>query len=216
MASSRQIEHLERKHKENPEGLTFAPLANAYRNSGQPERAIEVLMQGLEHHPDHAPARIVLGRCHLDLGDDVAAETAFAQVFDLDKENVVALKALADITERNSRFEDAARWLACLLDADRNNEEARQQLERVTAAKAVAEASGGGKSSGEVLISEAPEADETVGSPPEATVDEVEPVTLDSPSGGPRSRRRRPSTRMSPRRANPRSSHRLPRGRHRR
>ncbi len=188
MASSRQIEHLERKHQENPEGLTFAPLANAYRNSGQPERAIEILMQGLEHHPDHAPARIVLGRCHLDLGDDMAAETAFAQVFDLDRENVVALKALADITERNSRFEDAARWLDYLLDADRNNAEAREQLERVTAAQAVAEAAGGGggEAPAEALgpeAAETPEGDETAGGP-EATVEEVEPITLDAPWGG--------------------------------
>ena len=132
MASTRQIENLERKHRENPEGFTFAPLANAYRNSGQPERAIEILTQGLEHHPEHAPARIVLGRCHVDLGDDAAAESAFTQVLELDQENVVALKALADITERNDRPEETIRWLNYLLEVDRNNDEAREQLERVT------------------------------------------------------------------------------------
>ena len=137
MASSRQIEHLERKHKENPEGLTFAPLANAYRSSGQPERAIETLMVGLEHHPDHAPARIVLGRCHLDLKDSAAAETAFTRVFDLDRENVVALKALADICEGASRFDDAALWLGHLLEADHDNREAREQLERVSYTKEI-------------------------------------------------------------------------------
>jgi tetratricopeptide (TPR) repeat protein len=136
MASSRQIEHLERRHKENPEGLTFAPLANAYRNTGQPERAIEILMQGLEHHPNHAPARIVLGRCHLDMGEDDAAEVAFAKVLELDRENVVALKALADIGERGGRLADAEGWLTQLLDVDRNNDEAREQLDRVTAAAA--------------------------------------------------------------------------------
>ncbi len=134
MASTRQIENLERKHRENPEGLTFAPLANAYRNSGQPERAIEILTLGLEHHPEHAPARIVLGRCHVDLGDDSAAEAAFTKVLELDQENVVALKALADITERGERYPDSIRWLEYLLEVDRNNDEARDQLARVTEA----------------------------------------------------------------------------------
>jgi len=135
MASSREIEKLERQYKENPEGMIFAPLANAYRNSGQPERAIEILTRGLELHPHHAPARIVLGRCHLDLGDDPGAESAFAQVLELDQENVIALKALADITDRGGRYDESIRWLNYLLEVDRNNDEARDQLARVTEAK---------------------------------------------------------------------------------
>ncbi len=199
----RQIEHLERKHKENPEGLTFAPLANAYRSSGQPERAIETLMEGLQHHPDHAPARIVLGRCHLDLEDNAAAETAFAQVFDLDRENVVALKALADICEQASRYDDAARWLGHLLEADRDNREAREQLERVSYTKEIAPEGGAQVDAvsheavqdvikaddaqldqdeeDEVEDAEAPEAEE-VGALGAAAV-EVEPLVIDTPWG---------------------------------
>lgn len=184
MASTRQIEHLERKHKENPEGLTFAPLANAYRNSGQPERAIEILMQGLEHHPNHAPARIVLGRCHLDLGDDTSAESAFALVLDLDKENVVALKALADITERAARYDDAIRWLGQLLEADRNSEEAREQLERVINTKAVAEEAG----EDERLVDDGSDGTVTPGADEaaelaEAVGEEAEPLVIDTPRG---------------------------------
>ena len=97
-----EIEKLERRYQENPQGLTFAPLAEAYRKSGDPQRAIGVLTPGLELHPDYIPASIVLGRCHLDLKDDAAAEQAFAHVLELDTENVIALKALADITERGA------------------------------------------------------------------------------------------------------------------
>ncbi len=126
-----EIEKLERRYQENPQGLTFAPLAEAYRKSGDAQRALGVLGPGLELHPDYIPASIVLGRCHLDLKDDAAAELAFAHVLSLDTENVIALKALADITERGARFGDSARWLEQLLVVDRSNEEARQQLERV-------------------------------------------------------------------------------------
>ncbi len=130
-----EIEKLERRYQENPQGLTFAPLAEAYRKSGDSQRAIDVLTPGLELHPDYIPASIVLGRCQLDLKDDAAAEAAFAHVLELDSENVIALKALADITERGARFGDASRWLEQLLEVDRSNEEAREQLERVRASQ---------------------------------------------------------------------------------
>lgn len=131
-----EIEKLERRYQENPQGLTFAPLAEAYRKSGDPQRAIGVLAPGLELHPDYIPASIVLGRCHLDLKDDTAAEQAFKHVLTLDTENVIALKALADITERGARFGDSSRWLEQLLVVDRSNDEAREQLERVRASHA--------------------------------------------------------------------------------
>jgi hypothetical protein len=54
-------------------------------------------------------------------------------VLELDTENVIALKALADITERGARFGDASRWLEQLLVVDRSNDDARAQLERVRA-----------------------------------------------------------------------------------
>jgi hypothetical protein len=126
-----EIEKLERRYQENPQGLTFAPLAEAYRKSGDAQRALAVLGPGLELHPDYIPASIVLGRCHLDLKDDAAAELAFGHVLSLDTENVIALKALADITERGARFGDSANWLEQLLVVDRSNEEARVQLARV-------------------------------------------------------------------------------------
>jgi tetratricopeptide (TPR) repeat protein len=134
-----EIEKLERRYAENPQGLTFAPLAEVHRKNGDVARAIELLRPGLELHPDYIPASIVLGRCHLDLGDLPAAETAFTHVLSLDGENVIALKALADINERLFRFDDAERWLHTLISVDRSNDEARDQLERVAASRRQAE-----------------------------------------------------------------------------
>ncbi|MFL5522294.1 MAG: tetratricopeptide repeat protein [Gemmatimonadales bacterium] len=130
-----EIEKLERRFAENPQGFSFAPLAEAYRKSGDPERAIGILRPGLELHPDYIPASIVLGRCQLDLGRDADAEAAFTHVVALDAENVIALKALADLGERASRYADAAGWLRQLIEVDRSNEEAQAQLGRVLAAE---------------------------------------------------------------------------------
>src|SRR5215213_9354956 len=128
------IEKLERRYTENPHGLTFAPLAEVHRKNGDVARALELLTAGLELHPNYIPASIVLGRCHQDQGDLPAAEAAFAHVLRLDDENVIALKSLADISERLERYAEAEGWLRRLVSVDRSNEEAREQLERVRAA----------------------------------------------------------------------------------
>jgi hypothetical protein len=130
-----EIEKLERRYAENPQGLTFAPLAEVHRKNGDVTRALELLKAGLELHPNYIPASIVLGRCHWDLGDLPAAESAFAHVLRLDDENVIALKSLADINEKLERFTEAQRWLNRLISIDRSNEEARQQLARLEAAR---------------------------------------------------------------------------------
>lgn len=133
MATS-EIEKLERRYAENPHGLTFAPLAEVHRKIGDIPRALELLTAGLELHPNYIPASIVLGRCHQDQGDLAAAEAAFAHVLRLDDENVIALKSLADINERQERYTDALTALRRLVAIDRSNDEAREQLERVQAA----------------------------------------------------------------------------------
>jgi hypothetical protein len=130
-----EIEKLERRYAENPQGLTFAPLAEVHRKNGEVARALELLRAGLELHPNYIPASIVLGRCHWDLGDLPAAEAAFSHVLRLDDENVIALKSLADINERLERWGEAQRWLNRLISVDRSNEEARQQLARLETSK---------------------------------------------------------------------------------
>src|SRR6266542_4096745 len=126
-----EIAKLESRWRENPNGLTFAPLAEAYRKQKDPQRALEILTPGLEKHPDYIPANIVLGRCHWDLNDLPGAERAYIYVLGLDGENVIALKALADLTERLMRYEEAERWLETLLGVDRSNDDARDQPERI-------------------------------------------------------------------------------------
>lgn len=140
MPPNSEIEKLERRWKENPKGTVFAPYAEVLRKHGDHPMAKEVLRQGLELHPDHIPGNIVLGRCCLDLGEEGPAEAAFTHVLDLDPENVIALKALADITERQGRLMEAAGWLNRLMTVDPSNDEAREQHARVALAREAASA----------------------------------------------------------------------------
>jgi tetratricopeptide (TPR) repeat protein len=127
------MEKLERQFDENPRRYA-APFAEALRKNHELERALEVIRIGLNLNPDYIPGSVILGRCQLDLGDEQAAEVAFSRVLELDQENVIALKALADITERQGRLDESERLLRYLLEVDRSNEEAEVQLGRVRVA----------------------------------------------------------------------------------
>jgi len=123
-----EIEKLERRYAENPKGRNFAPLADAYRKAGQVDQAIELCKSGLERHPDYVSAHIVYGRCLIDQKNAVAADQVFRKVLELDPENVIAFKVLADLAERSGRFSDAVIWLTKLLAADPMNGDAAEAL----------------------------------------------------------------------------------------
>jgi len=131
LAALSEIEKLEARWAENPDGRYFAPLADAYRKAGRVDEAITVVTGGLAKHPDYLSAHIVLGRCHLERKDDAAAGAAFDRVLGLDSENIIALKSLAEIAERTGETEAARRWLMRLLIVDQMNSEAADDLARL-------------------------------------------------------------------------------------
>ncbi|OLC04192.1 MAG: hypothetical protein AUH45_03765 [Gemmatimonadetes bacterium 13_1_40CM_69_22] len=143
-----EIEKLEKRWAENPKGRNFAPLADAYRKAGELDRAIELCKSGLERHPDYVSAHIVYGRCFLDLKNDTAASQVFRKVLELDPENVLGLRLLAEIAERGGRYDEATEWLSRLLAVDPMNGDAAEALARAkgkaaqTAPKSAAPAPG--------------------------------------------------------------------------
>jgi tetratricopeptide (TPR) repeat protein len=50
---------------DNPHSQVFAALAEAYRRRGEFGRAFSVCKSGLKHHPDYAPAHVVLAKLYL-------------------------------------------------------------------------------------------------------------------------------------------------------
>ncbi|MBI2537659.1 MAG: tetratricopeptide repeat protein, partial [Gemmatimonadetes bacterium] len=125
MAYQSEIEKLEQRYRENPDQW-FAALADSYRKAGSLDLALDVVRAGLEKRPNYVSGHIVLGRCLLQKPDDGGAAQAFEKVLSLDAENVIALKALSEVSERAGRIVDAARWLSRLLEVDPMNEEAEQ------------------------------------------------------------------------------------------
>ena len=127
-----EIRRFEEQYAENPESFVFARLADAHRKAGNSARALEILEQGLERHPDYLSAHIVYARCLMDLGRAGEAAAAWTRVLDLDQLNLVALRELAELALEANQREDALRWSERLLQIDPLNEDA----ERLAAAAA--------------------------------------------------------------------------------
>lgn len=128
-----EIEKLEARHAEHPEGRYFVPLANAYRKLGDLDHAEELLREGLQQHPDYLSAHIVLGRCLADRGATPEAASEFQYVLSIDPQNLIALRTLGELEVAAGRPVEAARWYEQLLAVDPMNEEARRALDNLPA-----------------------------------------------------------------------------------
>ena len=103
-----EIERYTQLLARDPNSLAFVPLADAYRKSGLFEEAFAVLKRGVARRPSYLPSKIVLGKCYLDLGNYMKAESTFDEVLDDDEDNLVALNAIAEVRRHEGRFAEAA------------------------------------------------------------------------------------------------------------
>jgi len=127
MAYQSEIEKLEQRYRENPQQW-FAALADSYRKAGSLDLALDVVRAGLEKRPNYVSGHIVHGRCLIDQKLDAEAQAVFERVLELDAENVIAIKALAEIGDRTQHADMSRRWLTRLLEVDPSNEEAQGML----------------------------------------------------------------------------------------
>jgi len=166
MAYQSEIEKLEQRFSEKPEQW-FAAVADAYRKSGQIDRALEVLNAWIDARPNYTSGHIVRGRCHLDQQNDVEALAAFQRVLELDPENIIAVKSLGEIAERQGQRDTAREWVGRLLEIDPMNEEGQAALDRLSRPPEEAmEASGAEGAEGPEGADEVAEAAEVGGEEP--------------------------------------------------
>lgn len=141
----RQIERLEARFQSEPRGRIFASLADAYRRAGDLERARELVEQGVARHPAFVSGHVVAGCVYRDRGDDVSAVAAFRRALELDPENVVALRNLAELEEAAGRLAEALRWYGTLQALDLRDPELDERVAglRARVAEAVPEPEAG-------------------------------------------------------------------------
>lgn len=141
-----EIAKLQEEYAKNPEGRLFVHLAEAYRKSGELERARDLLLQGLQNHADYVSARIVLAEVQGELGADEEAQEAWEKVLELDGESEVALRGLAELAARGGRAEDAIAHYELLLEICGDDPEVRERIAELRGGDATAGRGGkGGK-----------------------------------------------------------------------
>jgi tetratricopeptide (TPR) repeat protein len=96
---SARIDELESELASDPSPAVFAPLADAYRLSGQLENALSVARRGIAAHPGHVGVRIVFARVVADLHGPGRAREAYRDVLALDPGNIEAQAFLDAIPE---------------------------------------------------------------------------------------------------------------------
>ena len=78
----------------DPEGLAFAPLADALSRKGDVLTAIEILRDGMSRNPDFATGHVIAAEVFSAQGMMAEAESAARRSLDLDPDNIVALAIL--------------------------------------------------------------------------------------------------------------------------
>src|SRR5467141_518208 len=94
------IESLRERIARDPLSRAFLQLAEEYRKEGRYKEAVEVCLERLARHPTYHTARISLGRTYMEAGDLQNARRAFSDVLELQPENHLAGKLLAEVQKK--------------------------------------------------------------------------------------------------------------------
>jgi len=124
----KQLAYYQRKYDLNPRSRVFAPLADLLRKSGRVQDALPLLERGLTEHPRYVSALVILGRCHLEIGNSRAAREAFRKVLQLDPDNLVVLKMLAEEAARQEKWSEATGLLERIVVLDPSDEPSENKL----------------------------------------------------------------------------------------
>ena len=96
MNLDRKIDVFTQRLAQDPHSRVFAPLADLLRQAGRWDDALELLDDGLGRHPDYVSALVIKGRTLLDAGRVDQARQVLACALELDAENFVVLRLLAE------------------------------------------------------------------------------------------------------------------------
>jgi predicted regulator of Ras-like GTPase activity (Roadblock/LC7/MglB family)/Flp pilus assembly protein TadD len=136
-----RLEELKRLLQKDPTSRQFLALAEEYRRHGKYRDAVITLERGLQMHSTSVAAHVALGRTYQQLDRLEDAIRAFTSALRLDRENLVAIRQLAEVYLARGDKIEAIKKLKLyrgLMPGDRDVNDIIQKLEEEMSA-AVAE-----------------------------------------------------------------------------
>ncbi|MFO7895206.1 MAG: tetratricopeptide repeat protein, partial [Longimicrobiales bacterium] len=127
--SERDIERWTREVAENPGAPSFVRLARAYRAQGRREAARTVVLQGLEHSPEHIGAHGLLALIHVEDGERQKAGDEWETMLRLDPGNFDASRGLGFLALERGDLDAARRHLEAAADVRPDDPAVTQALE---------------------------------------------------------------------------------------
>src|SRR2546427_2197171 len=123
---------LERIVSQDPSSPLYLPVAERMREQGRVDEAIR-LCEDRRGRPGHGVGdHVVLGRCYLAAGRLIEARAQFESAVELDRENVVALKALAGILSHEGQHGAASDFYRAVCRIDPGDLESQSALHQIT------------------------------------------------------------------------------------
>nr|MBN2276706.1 tetratricopeptide repeat protein [candidate division Zixibacteria bacterium] len=114
---------------ENPNSQIFAALAEAYRKTGEVDKAFRICQNGLKIHPDYGSAHMVMAKINLDKGLYDWAEMEVTKAVELDGESHATMVLMAEIFIYKGEFARATKILNQLQAIDPRNSHVSKLLE---------------------------------------------------------------------------------------
>ena len=135
-ADNPRLQELRRRVQGDPASIAFAQLAEECRRAGDTEEAIRISRAGLAHHPGYLSARVTLGRALIELNQLDEARDELSIVLENAPENLAAIRAIADIDQRQGRLSDALDLYRRALSLAQFDPELEATIERISQALA--------------------------------------------------------------------------------
>lgn len=109
----------------------FAPLAEAYRKSGNLHQALQICRQGLNLHPHFAGGWLQLAKIYVDREEIQKAINALTKAVTLAPENIQAHTLLADLCLNQKQPKEALKAFKMVLLLNPNDSKVRKIIERL-------------------------------------------------------------------------------------
>src|SRR5512147_693997 len=130
------LERYEQILSQDPTSSVFVELAKALLEKGDPERAIAICQQGLEHHPTSVVGRVLWGKALIHLGRPAEAMEQFDRAVAIDKDNPHAYNLIGEVLLRKGLYRSALPLLRRAVALQPEDGRVRQWLEQTQRALA--------------------------------------------------------------------------------